>query len=84
MKNIKSVDFAFILEPSEKELDDLHNYFLHLYKYLQIDVVTSGNPSEYCIDQQDICKKLDIQYRLAGQEVVETTTDIIKRINKYE
>jgi len=82
VKSIKTVDFAFILNPSKKEFGNLYNYFLDLYKYLKIDVVTSGNPSEYSINQQDICKYLGIKYRLAGKEVVETTTDIIERIKK--
>jgi len=80
VKNIKVVDFAFVLQPSNKEIENLHSYFKDLYKYLHVDIVTSGNPSEYCIDQQSICDELRIEYRLAGEEVVETTTDIIERI----
>jgi len=80
VENIKVVDISFILKPSGKEIGNLHEYFKSLYKYLQVDIVTSGNPSEYCIDQQSICDELGIEYRLAGEKVVETTTDIIERI----
>ncbi len=50
IKNVRGVASALILNPSDKELHDLNNYFQKLYKYLEVDVVTSGNPSEYCID----------------------------------
>ena len=79
-KNVRVVDMAFIMKPSTKEILNVHDFFLKLYRYLDIDVVTSGSPSEYSVNQKDICKDLGIEYHLAGKTVVETTSSIIQKI----
>lgn len=79
VQNIACVDFAFIIKPNRKIIQELEAFYRELYSYLDIDIVTSG-PSEFNKAHKQQCVGLGIKYQFTGKNKLETTSTIIERI----
>lgn len=79
---LKCVDYAFIINPYSDQINSLDLFYLELYKYLAVNVVTVGEPSENKDKIFNCCEECGAIFEVAGDNMFETTTCIISRIRK--